>query len=138
MVVQYEQATDLAARSGSLIRGHDGSMRKNPALGLAQDLAETIRTSARELGLASTRWIAVGANEKAVLQDLDTRRETAYGQLAVTLARELDVASDPSAAAMVARELRLLLVEINKSVPEVARSELDDLRARRAARENTG
>jgi hypothetical protein len=78
-----------------------------------------------------------GPVERAVSSDLAERASSGLGQAALVLARELDRSEDASMAT-VARELRLLLVEIDRLVPAESRSDLDDLRARRAAREASG
>jgi len=78
-----------------------------------------------------------GPVERAVSSDLGGRANSGLGQAALVLARELDRSEDASMAT-VARELRLLLVEIDRLVPQESRSDLDDLRARRAAREASG
>ncbi len=77
----------------------------------------------------------MGSVEAAVRRELGGRVESALGQAAIALARQLDGVVDPTPAATVARELRLVLAEIDSRMPAVARSGLDDLRARRAARE---
>ena len=74
-----------------------------------------------------------GPVESAVLLELGDRAESALGQVAVALARRLDSAEDHQAAAM-ARELRILISEIMKWMAPSARSDLDELRARRASR----
>ena len=78
-----------------------------------------------------------GPVERAVSSDLAERVSSGLGQAALVLARELDRSEDASMAT-VARELRLLLVEIDRLKPAESRSDLDDLRARRAAREASG
>lgn len=133
MVSHYEKANRIAAESPPILRGNDGNWAKNPVLQTVQDLARSIRLCARDLGLAADDL--AGPNEQALRNDLGARADLAYGRLAITLARQLDNTDDPASAAAVARELRLLLVEIGRSVPETVRSELDELRARRAARE---
>lgn len=77
----------------------------------------------------------VGPVEDAVRRELGDRAGSALGLMAATLARQLDDAGDPTPAATVARELRLLLVEIDRVAPAQTRSVVDDLRARRASRE---
>ena len=77
----------------------------------------------------------MGVVEARVCRDLGERADTGLGQAALVLARHLDEVIDPTPAATVARELRLLLAEIDAKNPAVTRSGLDDLRARRAARE---
>ena len=78
-----------------------------------------------------------GPVERAVFSDLAERVSSGLGQAALVLALELDRSEDASMAT-VARELRLLLVEIDRLKPAESRSDLDDLRARRAAREASG
>jgi len=79
----------------------------------------------------------------AVRRDLrrlpPAERASALAASALTLARLLDnpVSGDPDkrlgAAAQAARELRVTMTELLKAAPK-ARSGIDDLRARRAAR----
>ena len=76
----------------------------------------------------------LGPVEAAIRRDLADRSESALVQAAFAIARRLDVETESAPAASVARELRLLLAEIDRQVPVTARSAVDDLRARRAAR----
>ena len=91
--------------------------------------------------------MASGPVELAVKRDLRrlpaADRRTALAASALTLARLLDEAAevDPdkrmTAAAQAARELRATVGELLKNAP-AARSGIDDLRARRAARAASG
>ena len=88
-----------------------------------------------------------GPVELAVKRDLrrlaPAERRTALAASALTLARLLDEAAevDPdkrmTAAAQAARELRATVIELLKTAPP-ARSAIDELRARRAARAADG
>lgn len=50
-IVQYQQASKLIQAAGVLIKGPNGAATKNPAMQLARDAAQTIRTYAQEFGL---------------------------------------------------------------------------------------
>ena len=76
----------------------------------------------------------MGPVELALRRDLGDRAESVLGQAAIAIARRLDAEMESTPAASAARELRLLLAEIDRRVPVTARSAVDDLRARRAAR----
>ena len=77
----------------------------------------------------------MGSVEVAVRAQLGERVELALGQAALVLARQLDECVDVGPLATLARELRLMLADIEARSPAVVRSGLDELRARRAARE---
>lgn len=89
-----------------------------------------------------------GSVERAVRRDLrrldKTARDSTLAAAALTLAQLLD---DPAtddidkrlqAAAQATRELRSTMIELLKDVPKQKRSSIDELRARRAAREASG
>lgn len=76
----------------------------------------------------------MGSVTAAVRRDLGDRVDTALGQAALVLAQQLDDVVEPTPAATLTRELRLLLAEIDSRTPAAARSGLDELRERRAAR----
>jgi len=80
-----------------------------------------------------------GAVERAVRADLrrlsSQDAKSALAVTALTLARQLDLADTPQAAAVVGRELRITLVALAKLAPATARSGIDELRDRRATRQ---
>lgn len=63
-VAQYREASELVARSGLLIKGQRGTeVRKNPAMQLVRDLAQTIRAYAQEFGLTPSARVGLSIED---------------------------------------------------------------------------
>lgn len=71
-VAQYQAASALVARSGLLVKGQRGTeVRKNPAMQVVRDTAQTVRAFAQEFGLTPS------ARTQLAVQEMERGSEAA-------------------------------------------------------------
>lgn len=63
-VVNHAQAAQLVAKSGTLLRGRDGGVVKNPACQIMRDQALLVRAMAQEFGLTPSARVSITTNRK--------------------------------------------------------------------------
>lgn len=63
-VVLHRNACKIVARSSILIKGRDGGMVKNPAVGIARDSALTLLRFAREFGLTPSARTMIETDQR--------------------------------------------------------------------------